>query len=807
MIYALCAILLLLAVVTGATFAARYAQNALNGFSGTGMHISVDLIIYERDLHGNETTNPVSGSEFYLFRENGGGDQQIGGRYLTGDDGIISSPPLPPGTYYFIETFPSIGYTFDYDPDLHGQIRYYPFTITGDETEPLVVTAYNRRLIGKLDIRKLAQNADGSPLTDAQRNQTFSFTVQFGDDGTYPYTISGGSPQDLTSGDVIALRHGETASFAELPVGLWYRVTEAPEPGWHMQADSHSGTIPEADATALFTNTWDDAGFGTADMSLLVEKEVTGEAPDPDQSFRFTLFVDGQKTLFQLKHGESASFTLSPGAVYEVLEADSFADGFLSSVTNGHGIAKEGDPLHVRQVNRYAGRVNRIISGEKHWDLTASPAAILPNSVIISVKNGEQVVETRTVKKNKDGKWLYSFTIPKYDGAGGIIDYVVKEDQIPGFISSVQGYDITNTFVQPVIPGDPPVKKRVEGDTPKEAGTFHFHLTGHDGAPMPPGSSGSTKSATVVGSGPVEFGNMVFTNPGTYVYTISEIIPDFAWWHSPGETELDHEEDWYEYDETIYTLTYVVQEQNGALSVASRTIRTEDGSVKDQAEFVNTFNEVTEREVVDPPPPNPPDPEDPNPPGPSDPPIAKPDPEEGDKPGAKVVVSGKKTWVHGKNKASRYPKEILLSVKADGKVVIQASITAKDGWKWNYSLNKYNPNGYLIQYTVDEKKVPGYKKKIQGYNITNTWDGSGADTGGGDGKKPDGDGKKPGSGGGSGGGSGDSSGGGKGHSPDTGDQGSDRALRILLAVMLIDLALLILLVTLRGRMGRRFDPD
>lgn len=48
-------------------------------------------------------------------------------------------------------------------------------------------------------------------------------------------------------------------------------------------------------------------------------------------------------------------------------------------------------------------------------------------------------------------------------------------------------------------------------------------------------------------------------------------------------------------------------------------------------------------------------------------------------------------------------------------------IGEKEKWKHTFNLSKYDENGKLIQYQVDEENVPeGYSKKIEGNTITNS---------------------------------------------------------------------------------------
>ena len=53
--------------------------------------------------------------------------------------------------------------------------------------------------------------------------------------------------------------------------------------------------------------------------------------------------------------------------------------------------------------------------------------------------------------------------------------------------------------------------------------------------------------------------------------------------------------------------------------------------------------------------------------------------------------------------------------------VKEVNLSEENNWKESVSLPKYDENGALINYTVDEETIPeGYSKKIDGYKITNT---------------------------------------------------------------------------------------
>jgi uncharacterized surface anchored protein len=151
-----------------------------------------------------------------------------------------------------------------------------------------------------------------------------------------------------------------------------------------------------------------------------------------------------------------------------------------------------------------------------------------------------------------------------------------------------------------------------------------------------------------------------------------------------------------------------------------------------------------------------------------------------------VAISGLKTWVHGDNPKRAWPKSITVLVKVGEKVVVKKLVTAADGWAWKFKLNRYDAAGNEIHYTIAEKKVPQYRGKVKGYNITNTFVPQGKD-------KPDGTNTDD----------RDKTGGDGGtkqtdKSPRTGDEAS-----ILLWIGLMAASLAVLLVLLERRLRRR----
>lgn len=85
------------------------------------------------------------------------------------------------------------------------------------------------------------------------------FNIAWDDKGTYTYTFQ--------------LAHGQKASFANLPYGVSYTVTEAAADGYTTTKAGDSGTINTAEHTAAFTNTKEgsiDTGVTTENLPYVL---------------------------------------------------------------------------------------------------------------------------------------------------------------------------------------------------------------------------------------------------------------------------------------------------------------------------------------------------------------------------------------------------------------------------------------------------------------------------------------------------------------------------------------------------------
>ena len=624
-----------------------------------------------------------------------------------------------------------------------------------------------------------------SALSGADPEKEFLFKVTFRDggseDGAYEYSIDGGAKQWLTSGETISLKHGQTAYFAELPVGLYYEVTEIADPDFTTKSRGNSGSIKlDEISLAEFINS-KGKPLDKGKVDIIVKKVVEGEIPDSELDRIFKFYIkknDDEAKPFYLKAGETKTFQFDYGDTYAITEDDPFSLGYLqTSVINGAGTACNPE-ITVTYTNTYIGLKWKTIRGEKTWDLSGFAGAKLPDSITIELLAKGTVVDTAIVKADSKGDWFYSFIAPKFDTDGKEIEYTIREVPVPGFSSRISGNDIQNTWVGTVTSAPAKLEKIVSGNAPSTPETYHFTLEALGGAPLPSGAAGKTISISITGKGTANFGDITFLNPGSYYYEISE-------------AEVKGSASKCDYDGTVYTLTVLVEEESGSLVVKSIAYTKPDGTVvPGNAVFTNYYNSSGGGHTEPPGPvekvnlsikkiwagdPNPNQPQsiavqlfkDGKPQGN---PITlnqnnnwrytwtgldkgpawtvdettiptgytksitgnassgflitntwfKPTdipPEKAER----VTVRGQKTWNHGNNPLGSRPLGIVIYIKDGNRIAASAMITDTDHWQWCFILPKLRADGSVANYSVDEDPLTDYSKEINGYSLINTY--------------------------------------------------------------------------------------
>lgn len=141
-------------------------------------------------------------------------------------------------------------------------------------------------------------------------------------------------------------------------------------------------------------------------------------------------------------------------------------------------------------------------------------------------------------------------------------------------------------------------KKVLEGRNWADGDTFTAQLTAEDGVPMPYGAKSKVSTVELTPKAQTaSFGDITYTKPGTYAYTIKEVIPG-----------SDAGADGISYSAAVYTATVVVEDnQAGALVVKSvKMERVRDDAGTDEttevagktATFTNRYDEHEKNIII-----------------------------------------------------------------------------------------------------------------------------------------------------------------------------------------------------------------
>lgn len=656
--------------LTGTMAWQNIGQSAKNEASGDRTMIDVELIKLERDIAGSETTTPIPDAVFLLFTS---ADEQVGGSYTTDADGKILLS-LEPGEYYFTEQYPGANYTFDGEQDGTDKTEY-PFTVTGTEEETVTVTAYNQRLSGSLEIEKTVENADGSPLTDEQKQKEFTLTVTFSDGGTYEYAVDDGVKQQLVSGGTLVLRHGQRAVFDKLPAGILYHVAETPEEGYVIHSTGHQGNITKDGCVAAFTNTYAPQEERTG--SLAITKEIIDESADHsanlEQEFEFTVtFSDGGTYEYsvdngvkqqlvsggtlKLKAGQSAVFEGIPvGVTYTVTEAFTYMEESFAAHTDSFSgtIVEEGVTLPF--VNVYMPvppwlpgslTITKEVPGE-------NPNPEQEFEFTVTFSNNETYAYR--IDGGEEQELLSGGTLKLKHGQSAVFDelpadlgYTVEETDAGGYTAAVEqargailgGQNAVLTF------------RNIPQQEPEEPAKI-------------------TVTKTVTGEIPEADQDKAFA----FTITIDGKETEFTL--KDGETrEFEAEQG----------ASYEVREADYSADGYSQAIVNGIGVVNGQTIEVTATNTYAGRPLV--------------------------------------TVEGEKTWELGEYAGTvTLPESITVRLKNGALLVEEQEVTPDGNGEWHYSFTapKYDAEDMEIAYTVEELPVESFVATYDGTNITNTY--------------------------------------------------------------------------------------
>ncbi|MGI6535420.1 MAG: Spy0128 family protein [Eggerthellaceae bacterium] len=394
----------------------------------------------------------------------------------------------------------------------------HPMIVNGtlavsDDDGDSTLTATNT-LKSSLDITKTVKDMSADSSADAGTLFTYTITVNDAAGGDVWFSIGKGGKTQVFSADEAATRvsgaeaeqdsdgnytgyfhsasgtqvtvkvkDGENIYFPTLTTGSTYTVTEeTPAVGYENTSIANNGgnatnTVPTATGTVdknnsaytvAYTNTFNSVSL-TGGNSLKVTKSVTGH--NATEQFAFTLTPDS-----------ATQAAIDDGSIKAADGADQ-----ASTTTKGY-ITKDGSETVS------FGKYTFYKEGTYHFTADETTETSAAGWTYDSSTHDITV----TVTKNSDG------TLTASTGGNN-----------PTF---------TNSYTAAPVSAKIPVTKNLEvsdGLTPPDiAGKYTFTLKAvTDGAPMPEATSLANPDKD---GGTVEFGDIQYTEPGTYEYTVTE---------------------------------------------------------------------------------------------------------------------------------------------------------------------------------------------------------------------------------------------------------------------------------------------
>lgn len=412
-------------------------------------------------------------------------------------------------------------------------------------------------------------------VTGAPNSEDFTFTAAFNAatstgaatdidglvDGKLTATIS----EDFAAGDTKAADFG-TVTFKE-PGTYVFDVSEdntTTASGWTYDDSTYQIVVTITDNNEgalvasvngndpLFTNEYVPNGVtvGDDEADLQVTKEVTGAAAVSE--FEFTL---------QLTSGNA-------GNVQGLGEKNS-----ITKSTTGLTGKKGSETVDF-------GDLTFTAVGDYTFTVTENTQA--PENTSWTYDNSPKTITIHVTDDGNDGQLDAAFDETNGNNPTIVNSYEATGD-LPGDAEGVK--DLT-------------VSKGIDGRAWQEGDSFTFKLeqgeNNPDGVTLPENASGlviaydeNVEDQTAAYSD--SFGNITFTLPGTYTFTVSEEQP-----------AADADTEGVTYDTTVYTVTVEVTDAGeGVLNAEITSIADQDGNSSEALSFTNTYEPGGSTDIPD----------------------------------------------------------------------------------------------------------------------------------------------------------------------------------------------------------------
>ncbi|MBQ7145721.1 MAG: VaFE repeat-containing surface-anchored protein [Lachnospiraceae bacterium] len=474
---------------------------------------------------------------------------------------------------------------------------------------------------------------------------------------------------------------------------IQYTVSEDKVEEYTTEIDGYNVTNTHKPETTKVegSKTWNDGGNqdGKRPGSITINLLADGEVADT----KTVTEADGWKYSFtnlpKYKEGKEINYTITEEKVAD-----------YTTEINGYDVT-----------NSYTPGITEV-SGTKTWNDKDNQDGKRPTAIVVRLYADGKEIDSKTV--TAQDQWSYKFeNLPKMAG-GKAIQYTVSEDEVAGYTTKIDGFDIINSYT--------PETTKVEGsktwnDEGNQDGKRPVSITVRL---LANGKEIASKTVTVEDGWKYSFTNLDKYWDGNEIsYTISEdpvelyesvvngydvintYVPEtvevsgLKTWNDGGNQDgirptaitvnllADGEKvdsvTVTEAEEWKYSFTNLPKCKDG---IEIEYTVTEDTVAGYRAEI--TGFDITNHYT----------------------------------PG-KTEISGIKTWKDADNQDGKRPASITIRLYADGVEIDSRTVTAQDNWTYKFSELDLKKGGKLISYTISEDPVAAYTTDIDGYNVTN----------------------------------------------------------------------------------------
>lgn len=501
-------------------------------------------------------------------------------------------------------------------------------------------------------------------------------------------------------------------SFKDLPVykdgqKLTYTVSEETVKDYTTEYDGTNiiNSYTPGKTSASVVKVWNDANNQdgkrpeSITVSLLADGRDTGITVTLNAENNWTQTVTD---LDEKANGKAIKYTWAEENVPKGYElTGNTTKGTLTTLTN----------KHVPEVTS--------ISGTKTWNDNDNQDGKRPTSITVNLLADGNVYDSKTVTAATN--WTYTFNnLPVYEN-GQKITYAVSEDEVAGYETAIDGFNITNSYTpETTSVSGQKVWDDANNQDGKRPESIKVRLLAN-------GTEVATKDVTAADNWAYNFTDLPkYANGEEIVYTVTEdTVADYTTAingttitnsYTPGKTSITVTKAWADNDnqdgirpENIKVQLYAGETAQGeevTLSADNNWTYTwsELDAKKDGQDIVYTVRETEvpagyeaivtgtaaegfiltnthETEVIS--------------------------------------VEGTKTW-NDNDQTTKRPESITVRLLADGKEAGSQKVTADSNWTYKFAeLPKYAA-GKEIVYTVSEDAVPGYITSVNGNNLINT---------------------------------------------------------------------------------------